>query len=202
MRKLMLLVAVLFACRTADAQSLSDLLRLFGIGSSASREETVQTSGPSLTAEKLCGTWTYAEPVVVYDGGDVLGAIGVKALEGSMPSMYAKAGLSAGKGSVTFTGKGEASARLGDHKVTGTYSFAASDGSLTLSAKVGDASGVLHGSASTDEDGVLTLVFDASEAAAIIEKASAKAASNDNFRMMKALLNSCPGVMMGAKFRR
>lgn len=197
-----ILIAALFACHTADAQSLSDFLRFLGLGSSSSSEQTVETERrPALMAEGLLGTWRYSEPAVQYDGNDMLGSIGVKAMEAMLPSMYAKAGLSAGDGTVTFTAPDVASGRLGGHQVTGRYDFTPADGTMTVSATVGSASGELHGTA-TLENGVLTLLFDASEAAAIVERVSSKAASNDSFKMMKSLLDSYPGVKLGCKLKR
>lgn len=202
-RKLVIaLVAGLFACQTAGAQSLSDLLKFFGFGSSNDKEQTAEApKTPTLTTEGLLGTWRYAEPASRYDGGDMLGSIGMKAVETMLPTMYAKAGLSAGSARVTFAANGEASGEIGDHKVTGRYTFDPDDGTMTISATVGSASGVLHGTA-TMEDGVLTLLFDASEAAAIVERVSAKAASNDNFKMMKSVLDSYPGVKLGCRMKR
>lgn len=197
-----LFIAALFACQTAGAQSLEGLLKMFGLGSSEQKEQSA-TAQPAqaLTADGLLGVWHYAEPASRYDGDDVLGSIGVKALETALPSMYAKAGLADGKGTMTFAAPDTASGQIGEYGVTGSYAFTAEDGSLTLSAEVGGVSGVLHGSASLEGD-VLTLLFDASEAAAIVERVSPKAASNDNFRMMKSLLEKYPGVKLGCRMKR
>ena len=202
-RLTILFVAALFASQTAGAQSLDALLRLFGLGGSQEKTEqkAEEPAAPALTADGLTGVWHYIEPASRYDGNDILGSIGIKAVEEMLPSMYAKAGLADGKGTMTFTAPDTASGQLGGYNVSGRYEFAPEDGSLTLSARIGGTSGVLHGSATLDGE-VLTLLFDAAEAAAIVERVSSKAATNDNFKMMKSLLDKYPGVKLGCRMKR
>lgn len=202
-RLTILFVAALFACQTAGAQSLDALLRLFGLGGSQEKTEqkAEEPAAPALTADGLMGVWYYSEPASRYDGDDLLGSIGIKAVESMLPSMYAKAGFADGKGSMTFTAPDMVRGQIGEHKVLGRYTFAPEDSSLTLSAEIGGTSGVLHGAATLDGD-VLTLLFDASEAAAIVERVSSKAATNDTFKMMKSILDKYPGVKLGCKMKR
>ena len=199
------IIAGLFAFQTAGAQNLTDLLKLFGFGSSDTTEQAAESAEaaktPELTSEGLLGVWRYVEPASRYDGNDMLGSVGFKAMQAVLPAMYAKAGLSDGSARITFSAPDVASGEIGKYKVTGRYTFTPEDGSMSVSATVGKASGVLHGTA-TLEDGVLTLLFDAAEAAAIVERVSAKAAANDNFKMMKSLLDSYPGVKLGCRMRR
>ena len=196
-------LAMLFACQTAGAQSLEGLLRMFGLGGSSEKSEQTaeQPAAPALTAEGLTGTWRYSEPASRYDGSDVLGSIGIKAVEAMLPSMYAKAGLSDGSGTITFTAPDTAGGQLGGYKVAGSYTFVPEEGSLTLTAEIGGVRGVLHGSATLDGD-VLTLLFDAAEAAAIAERVSPAAASNDTFKMLKSVLDKYPGVKLGCRMKR
>ena len=196
------LVALMLACRPAGAQNLNDLLQLFGLGASDTKEQAAEApKSRTLTAEGLSGVWRYAEPASRYDGNDMLGSVGFKAMQAVLPAMYAKAGLAEGSARLTFTTPDVVSGEIGEHKVTGRYTFNPDDGSMSVSATVGKASGVLHGTA-TIEDGVLTLLFDAAEAAAIVERVSPKAAANENFKMMKSLLDSYPGVKLGCRLKR
>ena len=196
-------IVTLFAFRTAEAQNLDGLLRLLGIGESSEQtERTAEESATStLTAEGLKGEWLYNEPVLRYDGSDVLGSIGVKAVEAMLPMMYAKAGLSAGNGLISFTASNMVSGQLGEYKVSGRYKYSSEDGALILSAQIGAVNGVLHGIAAMEGD-ALILLFEAQEAAEIVERVSSKAASNDTFKMMKSLLDKYPGVKLGCKLKR
>lgn len=196
-----ILLAALFACQTAGAQSLGDLLKMLGFGGSSQTEQVAENPKPALTAEGLLGRWRYAEPASRYDGSDMLGSFGVKAVETMLPSVYAKAGLSEGSAAVTFTAPDTVSGQIGDYTLTGRYTFDESSGTLTVSATIGGVDGVLHGTAAL-ENGVLTLLFDAQEAASVAERVSSRVASNDKFQMMKSLLNSYPGVKMGCRMRR
>lgn len=198
-----ILVATLFTCQTAGAQSLDALLRLFGFGSSQKTEQPAEPKPqqPALTAEGLTGVWRYSEPASRYDGDDVLGSIGIKAVETMLPSMYAKAGLAEGKGTMTFTAPDTVSGELGGYVITGRYEFNPEDGTLTVTGTIGGVTGSLHGEAQL-ENGVLTLLFDAQEAASLVERVSSKAASNDNFKMMKSVLDKYPGVKLGCRMRR
>ena len=199
----MLTAMMLSAGLPAEAQNLGDLMKLLGFGGSAeTKEQAATTSAPTtkLTAKRLRGKWHYAEPASRYDGNDMLGSFGMKAVESMLPAMYAKAGLDS-TATLTFAANGTASGQIGDYKVTGRYTFNESDGSLAVSASIGGTEGVLHGTA-TLEEGVLTLLFDAQEAASIVERVSSKAAANDTFRMMKTLLDSYPGVKMGCRMKQ
>lgn len=196
------LIALLLASHTAGAQSLNDLLRFFGFGTTEKSEQSAESASvPLLTSHGLLGEWHYSEPALRYDGEEVMGAIGVKAVESMLPSMYARAGLTAGS-TLTFALPDEARGRLGDYRLTGRYEFTPSDGKISVSALVGGVEGLLHGEASLDESGVLTLLFDASEAAAIVERVSPAVSSNEKFRTMKSVLDLCPGVMMGCRLTR
>lgn len=196
-----MLAVALLACQSAEAQSLTDLLKLFGFGGSTeTKEQAAPEPKPALTAKILHNKWHYAEPASRYDGDDMLGSFGMKAVESLLPTLYGKAGLDS-SATVTFSANGTASGQLGEYKLTGRYTFNESDGSMTVTATIGGVEGVLHGSATLD-NGVLTLLFDAKEAASIVERVSSRAAANDKFQMMKSLLNSYPGVKMGCRMRR
>lgn len=207
MRRLSLFFTfVLFACCPAEAQSLEGLLRLFGLDSSKRTEQNTEQSlemqpVAALTAEGLTGAWHYSEPASRYDGDDVFGSIGVKAVENLLPSMYAKAGLSEGKGTMIFTAPDTVSGELGGYVITGRYKFTPENGTLAVSGVIGGIEGTLHGEARL-EGGVLTLMFDAQEAASLVERVSPKAAANDNFKLMKSLLDNYPGVKLGCRMKR
>ena len=149
----------------------------------------------------MLGEWHYSEPASRYDGNDILGSFGIMAVASMMPALYAKAGLTKGSATVTFTAPDIAGGHIGEYSVTGRYTLDESDGSMTVSATVGGVEGVLHGSA-TLENGVLTLLFDAAEAAAIVDRISERASKSEKFRMMKSLLDSYPGVKMGCRMTR
>lgn len=200
-RLTLILAAALLACQTTQAQSLSDLLKFFGFGGQTeTKEQTAEQTAPALTTAKLLGQWRYAEPASRYDGDDMLGSFGMKAVETMLPAMYAKAGLDS-SATVTFSSADTASGHIGDYTLTGKYRFNETDGTMTVTATVGGVDGVLHGTATLD-DGMLTLLFDAQEAASIVERISDKAASNEKFRMMKSVLDSYPGVKMGCRMKR
>lgn len=183
----------------AQAQSWDNLLRALGLGGQPAQQTA--TAAAHLSEQQLQATWVYSSPATGYDGNDALAAVGVKTLESMLPSLYLRAGLSEGNGTVEFRPDGVLEARIGDHKVTGRYELSRSDGRLTLSARVGDVAGQLNGRASVD-DGELTLLLDASEAARLVERVSSKASSNEKFRLMKALLDKYPGIFIGCKMMR
>ena len=201
-RGLALLAAALLAFQSAGAQSLGDLLKLLDGLSSGSAEQNARTEErPAVTAKSLTGKWTYAEPAARYDGDNLVGTLGVSALESILPALYSKAGLTAGKGSVTFSAPDVFSARIGSYNVTGNYRMVSPDGTVVLSATVRNVSGMLHGSVVIDGD-TLTLVLDAAAAAALVERVAPKASSNDYFKILKSVFDSYPGVKFGCKLTR
>lgn len=204
MRKIIIMAAMAVLCmQTADAQNWQDLLRRLTGGSSkqASTEQTAEEQAPALTAATLCSTWTYSAPAMKYEGDDMLASIALKGVESYLPALYAKVGLTSGTGKATFTTLHDVHAEAGDHKASGSYTFDPSTGDIVITAGRGDATASFHGTA-TLENGVLVLLFDAAEAADIMEKMSESAAKNEQFKTMKSLLDSYPGIKLGCKMTR
>lgn len=195
-------IAALVAVQTAEAQNWQELLRRLTGGPAEKKTEQPAGEQPAgLTAAALCSTWTYSAPAMKYEGDDMLASIALKGIEGYLPSLYAKVGLAKGSGRATFTTTRAVHAEAGTHKASGSYSFDPSTGELTVTVKRGGASVDFHGSA-TLEEGALVLLFDASEAADIMERMSDKAAQNDNFKMMKSLLDKYPGIKLGCRMTK
>ena len=196
-----LLAVALLSFQSVEAQSLSDFLKLLGNYSGTTEQSDDKAPSQVLTTESLLGTWNYYEPAARYDGDDVIGSLGLSALESLLPSLYSKAGLKAGSGSVTFSSPDVFSARIGEYNITGKFRITSSDGAIILSATVRNVSGTLYGHAAI-ENGTLTLVIDAAKAAALAEQVSPKAASNNYFKILKSVLNSYPGMKFGCKMKR
>lgn len=203
MRKTIIMAAMAVLCmQTADAQNWQDLLRrLTGGGTPKQTEQKAEEQTPALTAAALCTTWTYSAPAMKYEGDDMLASIALKGVESYLPALYAKVGLTSGTGKATFTTLHDVHAEAGEHKASGSYTFNPSTGEIVVTTGHGDATASFHGTA-TLEDGVLVLLFDASEAAGIMEKMSESAAKNEQFKTMKSLLDSYPGIKLGCKMKR
>lgn len=200
---MMIVAAMMFSSQAAQAQSLNSFLRM--LSGSTQESETEDKSEPAktvkLTADMLRGTWTYSAPALKYEGDDMLATIALKGVESYLPSIYAKAGLSAGVGTLTFTRTREVHAAAGERKVSGTYSFSTRSSEIVISTKHDGESYSFCGTAQMEGD-VLVLLFDASETADLIMKMSSEVAQNDTFKMMKSILDKYPGIKLGCKMKR
>lgn len=205
MRKVIMMIAavVIFSSQAAQAQSLDSFLRM--LSGSIQESETEAKSTPvkvvKFSSDKLRGTWTYSAPALKYDGDDMLATIALKGVESYLPSIYAKAGLRDGVGTLTFTRNREVHAAAGDRKVSGTYSFNPRSSEIVISTKHDGKSYSFRGTVQMEGD-VLVLLFDASETADLIMKMSSEAAQNDTFKMMKSILDKYPGIKLGCKMKR
>ncbi len=199
----MVAAALIFTMQAAQAQSLERFLRMLSGSSQESAEKDEQTpvKVEKLTADKLRGAWTYSAPAMKYEGDDMLATIALKGVEGYLPSIFAKAGLTPGVGTLTFTRTRDIHAVAGNNKVSGTYAFNARLSELTITAKYGDKQVSITGTATLDDD-MLVILFDAAKAADIVSKMSKEAAENSTFVMLKSVLDKYPGIKLGCKMKR
>lgn len=205
MHKIIMMIAamVMFSSVTAQAQSFESFLRMLSGSSEQTKTDNEQDAvkAVKLSADKLRGTWTYAAPALKYEGDDMLATIALKGVESYLPSIFAKAGLTPGVGTLTFTRTRDIHASAGDRKVSGSYSYNAKTSALTLTAKYGDKRASIDGEAMLEGD-YLVLLFDASEAANIVTTMSQEAAQNDTFALVKSILDKYPGIKLGCKLKK
>ena len=199
MKKLILLTTTLFLLGgTAAAQDWKEALK-----KAAATTADKATDG-KLTALALAGTWTYAKPGVKFEGEDAASELSGSLLEtmlvGQLEKIYAKAGLVAGTGTVTFNKKDNSfSATLGTRTITGTYQYEASTHVVTLlfaKGKFDLGSIPAHAYLSGQE---LTLVFPVTR---LVEIAQALGSNVSSLSSASALLSQYKNLYVGFAFSK
>ena len=136
MKKVLLMLSVaLFSVATAEAQSLTDLLKKVA-GDAVSEVADKLTDG-AVSEAMIIGTWNYTVPAVKFESENVLSSLGGSAMESSVTSRLEKAysfvGIKAGAASFTFNEDKTFTAKLGLAKnLSGTYEFDTESHKITL----------------------------------------------------------------------
>ncbi len=130
MKKIFLLVALLFAAGAMQAQSWKDALK------DIATEAVDQATGGKLTQYAIVGDWNYTAPGFRLEGEDVASNLGGKALsssvEGYLEKGYKMAGIKPGACSFSFDKEGNVKAVMGGHELGGSYEFDPETHLLTL----------------------------------------------------------------------
>lgn len=116
------------------------------------------------TEHLIVGTWSYAQPAMTFEGGDLLSNVAGEALSAQLStkltSAYNAVGIKPGACSFTFNEDNTFSAVLGKSTLSGTYSYDTATFAITLNydsklVKLGTMTGYAYITASG-----LDLVFD------------------------------------------
>lgn len=132
MKKLLAVtIGLTLCCGTASAQDWLEALK------KTATTAVDNVTGGKLTEMALYGTWTYARPSVRFEGTDLSGNLSGSLLEAllvdQLSKIYLKAGIEAGKGTVTFEKQNAAfTASAGEHSVGGTYTFDSETHAITF----------------------------------------------------------------------
>jgi len=151
-------------------------------------------------ASALSGRWVYEAPASEYRGNDLLASLAVSALGSQLEGYYAKAGLTRGRLSLIF-GREEVVAILDEKKAVGHYAYDAASGRLTVTLPLQGKSVRFTGSTAI-ADGVLTLLFDVGELLQVLRSVAPQIEEDAKWKVVIALLEEYPGMMIGCKFRR
>ena len=198
----LVLAFAVFGATNASAQSLGDLFnglsKLFSPSTEQTAQPEVKVEHP--TEKEIVGKWTYQEMVMEYTGNSTLASIAVSSAATQLPALAAKVGIT-GKEFVRIKNDGSMLFVGGDHKVEGRYTYVQPTGKMIVSVKHNEQTITLTGTV-TKVDGRLKVLFNANEVAAKAEMVSSKFKENSTFAMLKGLVDSYPGIMGGAIFRK
>lgn len=204
MKKLCLILAIaLCSVATAEAQSLSDLLKKVA-GDAASEVADKLTDG-AVSEAMIIGSWNYAAPAVKFESENVLSSLGGSAMESSVTTRLEKAysfiGITEGAASFTFNEDKSFTAVLGKAKnLSGTYTFDASTNEiqLTFSGSSRFNLGTVTGKAYVT-GGELKLVFPVTKLVNMIRTLGSKISY---LKSISALLENYENVYLGFGFEK
>ena len=120
------------SCLTANAQwSLKDVLNKETVGNLAGSLISLK-----VTAADLAGTWAYSKPACELESDDaakkVGGSLVSSQIEAKLAELYAKAGISADRFSVTFNTDSSFVCQLKNRSIGGTFSVDGETGQISL----------------------------------------------------------------------
>ena len=120
------------SCLTANAQwSLKDVLNKETVGNLAGSLISLK-----VTAADLAGTWAFSKPACELESDDaakkVGGSLVSSQIEAKLAELYAKAGISADRFSVTFNTDSSFVCQLKNRSIGGTFSVDGETGQISL----------------------------------------------------------------------
>lgn len=132
MKRILFILAFVFAVGASDAQAQSWLDALKSVASTAVDKVT----GGEFTAKSIIGTWKYVQPGVKLSSSDALSELAASAatstMQSKMVTYYEKVGIKPGACSFTLNEDGTFSSTFGKKTYGGTYTFDAKTNQLML----------------------------------------------------------------------
>lgn len=177
MKKLLAVtIGLMLCCGTASAQDWLEALK------KTATTAVDNVTGGKLTEMALYGTWTYARPSVRFEGTDLSGDLSGSLLEAllvdQLAKIYLKAGIEAGKGSVTFEKQDAAfTASAGEHSISGNYAYDAETHAITFRLTRGETDFGSLTSRAYLSGNELTIVFPVTRLVEIVREAGSEIAS-------------------------
>ena len=204
MKRILALFSVLaLAIPGVQAQSWLDALK------KGATTAVDKATGGKLTEMALYGTWTYTQPSVKFEGEGLAAAFGGSVVEtlivDQLTKIYAKGGLEAGKGTLTFVKKDKkVTAAFDGHQIEGTYVFDAESHDITFSLANGKLTLDAIPSRAYLNGSELTIVFPIKRLMEIIQQASEKIESSnlETFKAAATLLSQYDNAYVGFAFTK
>ena len=206
MRKLLYILtlfATLSAIHSAQAQSLDALLNSLSNFFSSSESATAEVPKevyPQM--EELSGRFAYDELAIDYQGDSSLAALAVSTLETQLPVISEKLGLIAGRDYMEVSADGSMMiVREGYQMPLYCSSYDSATGEASIMIRLLEQNINIRASV-TKVDGRYKILFDARELLAIIAEHYSKFNENTTLLMVKGVIDSYPGVRVGAYLRK
>lgn len=197
----LMFVTFAFSATNASAQSLEGLFNSLSkmlSGESTAPKQEVKVDHP--TEKEIIGKWTYQEMCMEYTGDSALASLAVSSAASQLPTLAAKVGIT-GKEYVRIKGDGSMLFVGGDSKIEAKYTYVKPTGKIIVSVVHNGQTITLTGSVAKI-DGGLKVMFNAKEVAAKAEMVSSKFKDNSTFAILREMINSYPGIMGGAIFKK
>lgn len=197
----LMFVTFAFSATNASAQSLEGLFNSLSkmlSGESTTPKQEVKVDHP--TEKEIIGKWTYQEMCMEYTGDSTLASLAVSSAASQLPTLAAKVGIT-GKEYVRIKGDGTMLFVGGDSKIEAKYTYVKPTGKIIVSVVHNGQTITLTGSVAKI-DGGLKVMFNAKEVAAKAEMVSSKFKDNSTFAILREMINSYPGIMGGAIFKK
>ena len=151
--------------------------------------------GNKTSANSIVGTWTYAQPKVVFESENILAKLGSSVasskLESTLTNQLKKMGFSAGKSTLVLNSDKTCQFNLSGKTLNGTYSFNSSTSQLTIQGALGMANVTCTCNVVGQQ---MYMLFDADKLLGI---ASSVASASSTTSSLSSLLSNYSGLKLG-----
>ena len=199
---LLLFVAVM-ASSNVQAQSLDDLLKSLASMVGITAESTEQK--PKITHPEiyeLIGRWNFESLVMDYTGDSSIAAVAVSTLEGQLPLLASKFDLVAGRDYVNIGEDGVITFACGESRISAHCNdYNSYNGEVTMTfyfkEKYVNVTGVV-----LVQDGKTKVLFNANKIMELLAQHYPNFKENTTLQMAKTVIDSYPGIRVGASIKK
>ena len=207
MKKILYILALcvtLTATNSAQAQSLDALLKSLSsfFGSSEQEQAPAQPKITHPEAYELMGRWVFDGLVMDYTGDSSLAAVAISTLESQLPTLATKFNLVAGRDYINVNEDGSIVAVRGESKMTAYctyYDSYSGEASLTFNF---DGKSVSITATIIEQDGKTKVLFNANRLMNLLAQHYSKFNENTTLQIAKTVIDSYPGIRVGATMKR
>lgn len=193
-----ILLSVLFS-GTVSAQSLDQLFKM--------ANKAIETvTGNNLSSSTIIGTWTYSQPSIKLESENMLAQAGAAALSKSISAKlvkyYEKVGIKAGLCTFTFSSDNTFIAKSASKTISGTWSLASEDETITLTilnstgAQLGQFNAKIY-----KNEGNLVLAFQANKILSFIQAISQRV-NTSTANGIAAIAKNYEELAVGFEFKK
>lgn len=196
-------ILCLVLCSTnVQAQSLDDLLKGLSSFFGSSEEAAPQPKITHPEIYDLIGVWKFDGLVMDYTGDSSVAAVAVSTLESQLPTIATKFNIVAGRDYIDVSDDGTLTFVCGEARMTAQCSYYDSyDGKASMTFYI-DGKSVYVTATILEQGGVTKVLFDANKLMEILAKHYSKFNENTTLQMAKTVIDSYPGIRVGAKIKR
>ncbi len=178
-----------------QAQSITDIFNLDNIS------KAVNSITGKKEAVNLIGAWNYTGSAVEFESSDLLrqagGTVASLAVENKMNTQLAKVGIKPGTMNFTFNADSTFTSTVGKRTMSGSYSYNASTGKVTLKYLK-----LLGTSAKVDySSGEMALLFDADKLLKILAFMGSKS-TNTTLKTVSSIAKTYDGMLLGFDMKK
>ena len=196
------ILCLVLSAANAQAQTLEDLLsgisNLFG----SSEEAAPQPKITHPEIYDLLGVWKFDGLVMDYTGDSSLATVAVSTLESQLPVIAPKFDLVAGRDFIDINEDGSTTIARGEGRMTGYctyYDSYSGEASLTFNI---DGKSVDITATIIEQEGKTKIFFDANKMMSLMQQHYAKFNENTILQTAKTVIDSYPGIRVGATVKR
>lgn len=197
------LCIALTATNSAQAQSLDALFKslssFFGV-TEETKPETPKITHPDVY--DLMGRWVFDGLVMDYTGDSSLASVAISTLESQLPALATKFNLVAGRDYINVNEDGSIVAVHGENKITAYCTYYDSySGEASLTFNYNNKSINITATV-IEQDGKTKVLFNANKLMNLLAQHYSKFNESTTLQMAKTVIDSYPGIRVGATMKR